>query len=371
MGVHVLGCCFLAWWVCYVGARGMCGGWCGVARRCSGKCVVWRGCGVWSLAGGRLGLWFRPRVRFRLWLVVGTELVCAVWGFWGWCWCSGGVWCGAGVLRCCCCAGGLRCPMSLGSASWCVAMSRAGLSSEVRVGGVGECGVVWWRWVVCWLPHSGGGGSIVSGSGRVGGRSWFVLERCGAVPCGLLVVPLVFASPWAVWDRCGKGLGVPCSGVSGIGVSQPGGGGRVVPGCVGPPLSGSRGVGSAVYGPGAGCHVCGVWVCGGPGSAPVGGERLCVAGVYRSHGGGGGGLGSGVGWVCGRLLAGSRSRGLTLGGSSLVSPWCVRWQPLVGCLWRAFAVYRIHGGTPVCWRAAVGDAGGCGGVACVCVVRVV
>ena len=95
----------------------------------------------------------------------------------------------------------------------------------------------------------------MSGSGWVNGCSWLVFGRCGAVPRGLLVLPLVFRSPRAVWDRCGEGPGVPWGGLCGIGVSQPGGRGRAVPGYVGPPLSGSRGVGSAVYGPGTGCHV--------------------------------------------------------------------------------------------------------------------
>ena len=82
-------------------------------------------------------------------------------------------------------------------------------------------------------------------------------------------------------------------------------------------------------------------------------------------------LGSGVGCVRGRLPAGGRCRGPTVGGSFLVSPWCVPWWPLVGWLWTAFVVYRIHGGTTVRWRAAVGDAVSFGGVACVVVVCVV
>ena len=85
--------------------------------------------------------------------------------------------------------------------------------------------------------------------------------------------------------------------------------------------------------------------------------------MYRIHCGRGA-LGSGVGWVRGRPPAGSWCRGPTVGGSSLVSPWCVPWWPLVGWLWRVFAVYRIHGGTTVCWQAAVGVAPGCWGVAC-------
>ena len=34
-------------------------------------------------------------------------------------------------------------------------------------------------------------------------------------------------------------------------------------------------------------------------------------------------------------------------------------------------MYRIHGGTTVCWRAAAGDAVGCGGQGCISVVCVV
>ena len=39
VGVHVVRCCFVAWWVCYVCARGTCGGRCGVVRRLPGKPV--------------------------------------------------------------------------------------------------------------------------------------------------------------------------------------------------------------------------------------------------------------------------------------------------------------------------------------------
>ena len=95
-----------------------------------------------------------------------------------------------------------------------------------------------------------------------------------------------------------------------------------------------------------------------------------MAGVYRFHGGGGA-ICSGVGWARGRLPAGSGCRGLAVGGSSAVSPWCVPWWSLVGWLKGVFGVYRIHGGTIVCWRAAEGGAVGCGGGACVDVVRVV
>ena len=84
-----------------------------------------------------------------------------------------------------------------------------------------------------------------------------------------------------------------------------------------------------------------------------------------------GGHCSGVGWARGRLAAGSGCRGLTVGGSSAVSPWCVPWWSLVGWLKGVFGVYHIHGGTIVCWGAAAVGAAGCGGGACVGVVRVV
>ena len=58
-------------------------------------------------------------------------------------------------------------------------------------------------------------------------------------------------------------------------------------------------------------------------------------------------------------------------GSSAVSPWCVPWWSLVGWLKGVFGVYRIHGGTIVCWRTAAGGAVGCGSGASVAAVRVV
>ena len=75
----------MAWWVCYVGARGTCGGRCGVVRQCSGRHAVWSGCGVWPLAGSRIGWWFFPPARFGLWPLVGIELAHGVWGFQGCC----------------------------------------------------------------------------------------------------------------------------------------------------------------------------------------------------------------------------------------------------------------------------------------------
>ena len=121
----------------------------------------------------------------------------------------------------------------------------------------------------------------------------------------------------------------------------------------------------------AGRWVAASWACCGPGAAPAGGEWRCVAGVYGFHGGGGA-ICSGVGWARGRLPAGSGCRGLTVGGSSAVSPWCVPLWSMVGWLKGVFGVYRIHGGTIVCWRAAAGGAVGCGvgawvGVVCVVV----
>ena len=120
----------------------------------------------------------------------------------------------------------------------------------------------------------------------------------------------------------------------------------------------------------AGRWVAASWACCGPGAVPAGGEWRCVAGVYRFHGGGGA-ICSGVGWARGRLPAGSGCRGLTVGGFSAASPWCVPWWSLVGWLKGVFGGYRIHGGTIVCWSAAAVGAAGCGGGACVAVGRVV
>ena len=195
----------MVWWLCYVGAPGMCGGWCGVARWCPRKCAVRRCSRVRPLARGRLGWWFHPQVWFALWLMVRAGLVCGMWRFRGWCW-GGPVWCGAGVVGCRSCVGRLRCSMSLGLASWCVAVFRAGRSGEVRVGGGGECGVMWWGWVVCWLPHWGG--SIVSGSVGLGGCSWLVIGQCGPVRRGLMVVSLGFPCLRAVWGLGPLGWGV-------------------------------------------------------------------------------------------------------------------------------------------------------------------
>ena len=112
----------------------------------------------------------------------------------------------------------------------------------VRVGGGVRCGVVA---LGCVLASPFWGGGMVSGFDWVVGCLSLIPRRCKAAPRGLSVVPLVFSSPRAVWDRCGEGPGVPWGGLCGIGVSQLGGRGRVVPACVGR----SRCVRSAVCGP--------------------------------------------------------------------------------------------------------------------------
>ena len=141
--------------------------------------------------------------------------------------------------------------------------------------------------------------------------------------------------------------------------------------CLG--VSACRWVGPVVWGiafaGSAGRWVAAAWACCGPGAVPAGGEWRCVAGVYRFHGGGGA-ICSVVGWARGRLPAGSGCRGRTVGGYSAASPWCVPWWPLVGWLKGVFGVYRIHGGTIVCWGAAAVGVAGCGGGACVGVDRV-
>ena len=223
----------MARWVCDVGARGTCGGRCGVVHRCSGKRAVWRGCSVWLLAGDCPGRWCCPCVRIGLWPVVGAKLACGVPSFQG----------GAGVRS------------RRGAASflcwWAVVSHAPGWGRGVR------CGMAVLGCVVA-FPLEGGGGGTVSRSGGAGGRSWLVPWRCGAVPCGLSAVILACFSTLAVRGRCGVGPGVPWGGVCGTGVSQPGGRGRVVLGGVGPVLSGPDGAGSAVCGPRAGYCVCGV-----------------------------------------------------------------------------------------------------------------
>ena len=141
--------------------------------------------------------------------------------------------------------------------------------------------------------------------------------------------------------------------------------------CLGVPAR--RWVGPLVWGiafaGSAGRWVAAAWACCGPGAVPAGGEWRCVVGVYRFEGGRGA-MCSGVGWARGRMPAGSGCRGRTVGGYSAASPWCVPWWPLVGRLKGVFGVYRIHGGTIVCWGAAAVGAAGCGGGACVGVDRV-
>ena len=107
--------------------------------------------------------------------------------------------------------------------------------------------------------------------------------------------------------------------------------------------------------------------------APVRCPRVVSGGVWLGcivSTVGGGAICSGVGWARGRLPAGSGCRGRTVGGYSAASPWCVPWWRLVGWLKGVFGVYRIHGGTIVCWGAAAVGAAGCGGGACVGVDRV-
>ena len=108
--------------------------------------------------------------------------------------------------------------------------------------------------------------------------------------------------------------------------------------------------------------------------APVRCPRLVSGGVWLGcivSTVGGGGICSGVGLARGRLPAGSGCQGLTVGGYSAASPWRVPWWSLVGWLKGVFGVYRIHGGTIVCWGAAAVGAAGRGGAACVGVDRVV
>ena len=138
--------------------------------------------------------------------------------------------------------------------------------------------------------------------------------------------------------------------------------------CVPPPV-GMHHAWAIAFAGSAGRWVAASWACCGPGAEPAGGEWRCVARVYRFHGGGGA-MCLGVGWARGRLPAGSGCRGLTVGGSSAVSSWCIPWWSLVGWLKGIFGVYRIHGGTIVCWRAAAGGTVDCGGGACVGVVHV-
>ena len=134
----------------------------GRAMSVSGACVAagvgsrvrsWRSArfGVVAVCGRLLG------VASACVFVPGRGLGCCWWWAPGWCvvcWISGdgagggGVWCGAGVVRWYSCVGELCCPMSMGSASWCAALSLAGLSGEVRLSRGRGCGMVWWCWTV-------------------------------------------------------------------------------------------------------------------------------------------------------------------------------------------------------------------------------
>ena len=297
----------------------------GVVRR--GGRAVWRGCGVWLHAGGCPGRRCCPCVRFGVWPVVGVELARGVRGFQGWC-----RW------------GGLR--SRRGAASflcWWAVVSRApGWGRGVR------CGMVVLCCVVVFLL--GGGGHRV--------QVWW--GGLSPVVC-----------PLAVWGSPAWSLDRPPGVFQYVGRA-----GSVWRGVWGPLGRGVRDWSVAtrgVWSCGAwGCrptvewaHWCGVLRSRGP---RVGGSRLLglvVAPVrcpWVVSGGvwlgcivstvGGGAICSGVGWARGRLPAGSGCRGLTVGGYSAVSPWCVPWWSLVGWLKGVFGVYRIHGGTIVCWGAA-------------------
>ena len=214
MGVQVFSCCFVARWVCYVGARGTCGGRCGVVREC---------------------------------LVVGVELACGVRGFQGLC-----RWGGGGRSR--------RGPASF-LCWWAVLSHAPGWGGVVRCGrvflgcvvlfpavmGGAPCpGLVGWVVAPCWSSGGVGQPRAVSRSSL-----WRVPVRG---PCRVVVV----------W-----GLGSPGAGCVGFECRNQG---AVVAWCfwgVGPPLSGPSGVGSAVYGRRAGCHDCGVRGLMGPGISGV------------------------------------------------------------------------------------------------------
>ena len=289
----------------------------------------------------------------------------------------------------------------------------------------------WWAlsWhVVCRVSKggaAGGWGGVRSRRGAASFLCWWAVVshvagwgrgvRCGMVVLGCVVAfPLeggghrvqvwwggwsLVAGPLAVWGSPVRSLGRPSGVFQHVGrarVLVAWGLGSPGAGCVGLEcrnqegvvvwcfrVSARRSLGAVVQG--ALCMgdaraialagSAGRWVAAssafcGPGAAPAGDELRCVAGVYRFQGGGGA-MCPGVGWVGGRLLACSGCRGLTVGGSSAVSPCCVLWWSLVGWLKGVLRVYRIHGGTIVCWRAATGGAVGCWDGACVGVVCVI
>ena len=261
---------------------------------------------------------------------------------------AGGVGCGVGRARLRSCVGGLWCPVP-------------------PVGG-GGCGAVWWCCAVWWPSRWGGGHRV---------QVWW--GGLSPVVC-----------PLAVWGSPAWSLDRPPSVFLYVGRA-----GSVWRGALGP-------LGRAVRDWSVATR--GVWSCGAWGCRPtvewaqwcgvlrlrgprVGGSRLLgrvVAPVRCPRvvsGGvwlgcivstvGGGAICSGVGWARRRLPAGSWCRGLTVAGYSAASPWCVPWWSLVGWLKGVFGVYRIHGGTIVCWGAAAVGAAGFGGGACVGVDRVV
>ena len=193
--------------------------------------------------------------------------------------------------------------------------------------------------VLCGGLPSGEGGAPCPGLvGWVVARGW----SSGGVEQPRAVC---WSSSWRVSVRgpCGVGvawgLGSPGVGCVGLECRIQGG---VVVWClgvsayrpVGPVVRGAPCMGHAraiAFAGSAGRWVAASWACCGPGAALASGEWRCVAGVYRFHGGGGA-ICSGVGRARGRLPAGSGCRGLTVGGSSAVYPWCVPWWPPVGWL---------------------------------------
>ena len=326
------GCVMLVLGVCAAAGAGPCAGargsaWFGVVVVCA--------CSLVAVPAGGVA----PGPWFGLWLVVGVELACGVWGFQGRCWLRGG---------------GVRSRRGVASfLCWlAVVFHVLGWGRRVR------CGMVVLGCVVAFLVGRGGrvqvwwgGWSLVAGPRAV----WGGPVRSPGCPSGVFQYVGRVGSLWCgAWGPLGRGVWDWSV--------APGGCGRVVLGCVVLCMGHTR---AATFAGSAGRYVAASWACCGPGAASVGGEWWCVAGVYRLHGGGGA-VGLGVGWVRGRLPAGSGCRGLTVGGSSAVSPWCVLWWPLVGWLRGVLGVYRIHGGTTVRWCAVVGcGVGACVGVVCV------
>ena len=323
----VVACWAAALWCC--GCAMLVSGACVTAG--VGSCVNSRGSarfGVVAIGGRSLG------VGSACGFVPGCGLGC------GWFWALG--WCvlcgvsgdgadGRGGVELACCGGapvlvkcGVPCPW--GFASWCVAVSLAGLSVEVSVSGGGGCGVVWLCWVLCVFPHAGGGAwclvpwvgwLLLFGHRAVQGchsRSpglpsgvFRSVGRVGSLPRGAPGPPGRGAWDWIVaprgpWSRCARVRAATSVGSAGrcVAVSQ---------------------------------------ARGGPGAVPVGGEWLCVVGAYLLHGEGGGAwarawCGPAAGhWVVAGAAA-SPWAGLPwcLPGASRGGPW------LAGCgrfLWQA------------------------------------